>query len=201
MKLSQTLSTIGFLALAPVFAANAHPHPSYDFISLGASSTNEDTFSDKYIGYGGIASISLTSRLFTQISYSKVQDDLIVGNNQIGSDFATFGVALGYRFPIGHATEWFIALGLSDTNGSVLVDDGLFDFTGESYSANVGYIARLSSWELSTNLFYSQGAGDTSASGLQAKVRYFMSDHFSLDLSGSANEEGDSVGLTVSYHF
>lgn len=201
MKLSTKIGAVSAMILAPLYCAHSHPHSSFDFVSLGIASVDEDLLSDRYQSYGGLASISLTNRLFTQIGYMKTQDDLVIGNNVIESDFATFSLGLGYRFPIGHASEWYIAASLSDVNGSVSAGGQMLDLTGESYSATVGYVIRLSDFELGAALYHAEGLGDANESGIEASIRYYLSEHTSIDLSGDVGDEVKTLSIALSYHF
>lgn len=201
MKLSTKIGAVSAMILAPLYSAQSHPHPSFDFVSIGIASVDEDLLSDRYQSYGGLASISLTNRLFTQIGYMKTQDDLVIENKVIESDFAMFSLGLGYRFPISHASEWHITVSLSDVNGAIAEDNALLDSTSESYSATIGYVTRLSDFELGAALYHAEGLGDANVSGVRGKIRYYLAQRTSIDLSGDVNDEVKTLSIALSYHF
>lgn len=188
------------LCSVPTFSALSHPHTSYNYVSAGMMSIDDENGLGKYKNYGGKVSVLITEQVFTTVAYSKAQDTLTFNGIELEPDFATFELGIGYRMPISHSSDWMLSLKVADINGSINVANQLYDFSDEAYEGAAGYLVRFNRVELGADIYYKKES-ETNATGLKAKFRYFFADHFSIDLIGNISDNANQIGLTVSYHF
>lgn len=181
--------------------ALAHPHPSYDYLSLSYLSVDDESLDDNY-QYSGLQGGALLGKhVFMRGAYQKTDTGVSVDGLDVELDLSTFVLGVGYRDSVTHVSDWYVGGFTADSNGSLDIQNTLFVFDGTVYGAFAGYIHRFGDFETNIGLEYGKQDGQSDYVGATFSCRYFFNPTWSLGLDVFYEDDVSMYGASVRYHF
>jgi hypothetical protein len=167
---------------------------SYSYVDLAYINTDIDQFDQDVDGFALRGSLEITDQVFLFAGYTD-QSTSIFDNDL---DVQTFGLGVGYAWPIAPSTDLYGKIGYVKTEA----DYDRFNADDDGYSLGVGLRGRVADqFELEGALNYVDlsDSGDDTSLGLAG--RWFFTEQFALGVEAAFGDDANTYGVGIRWNF